>query len=217
MKKKILVCTAWPYANNSLHLGHIAGAYLPADIFARYHRMKGNEVLMVSGSDAHGTPVTISAEEHGVSPEIIVEKYQREFQQVWESFGISFDLFTSTRTKNHTDVVQDIFLKLYEKGFIYKDNMSQPYCDVHRRFLADRYLQGNCPHCGFEGTRGDQCSGCSKPLDAKDLIEIRHRDCGTTPIFKETEHFFLKLSGSPPKVAARSSGDQTSRTSEYLR
>ena len=124
MKKKILVCTAWPYANNSLHLGHIAGAYLPADIFARYHRMKGNDVLMVSGSDAHGTPVTISAEEHGVSPEIIVEKYQSEFQQVWERFGISFDLFTSTHTKNHTDVVQDIFLKLYEKGFIYKDNMS---------------------------------------------------------------------------------------------
>ncbi|MCD5400747.1 MAG: methionine--tRNA ligase, partial [Dehalococcoidia bacterium] len=192
--ENILVCAAWPYANGSIHLGHVAGCYLPADIFARYHRLKGNNVLMVSGSDAHGTPVTITAEANGSTPEEVASSYQEEFLQDWKDLGISFDLFTSTHTDNHFSVSQDIFLKLYEKDFIYKDTMSQPYCEDHQRFLADRYVEGICPHCDSEGARGDQCDACGNTLDPKDLINIRHRDCTYTPVFKDTEHFFLRLS-----------------------
>ena len=151
MSERILVAVAWPYANGSIHIGQVAGAYLPADIFARYHRMKGNDVLMVSGSDAHGTPVTLTAEERGVSPEQVASEYQTEFLDNWERLGIEFDLFTTTHTQNHADVAQDMFLALYNKGYIYKSTMSQPYCETDQRFLADRYLEGICPHCGAEG------------------------------------------------------------------
>ena len=194
MPENILVCAAWPYANGSIHLGHVAGCYLPADIFARYHRLKGNNVLMVSGSDAHGTPVTITAEAKGSTPEEVASSYQEEFLQDWKDLGISFDLFTSTHTDNHFSVSQDIFLKLYEKDFIYKDTMSQPYCEDHQRFLADRYVEGVCPHCHDGGARGDQCDACGNTLDPKDLIDMRHRDCSAKPVFRETEHFFLRLS-----------------------
>ena len=194
MTENILVCVAWPYANGSIHLGHVAGAYLPADIFARYHRIKGNNVIMVSGSDAHGTPVTITAENEGVSPEEIANKYQQEFLNDWDGLGIKWDLFTSPHKENHFKVTQDIFLRLYEKGFIYKDTMSQPFCEDHDRYLADRYVEGICPHCNFNGARGDQCDGCGNTLDPKDLVEIKHKDCDSTPIFRDTEHFFLKLS-----------------------
>ena len=149
---------------------------------------------MVSGSDAHGTPVTITAENEGVSPEEIANKYQQEFLNDWDGLGINWDLFTSTHTDNHFKVTQDIFLRLYEKGFIYKDTMSQPFCEDHDRYLADRYVEGICPHCNFNGARGDQCDGCGNTLDPKDLVEIKHKDCDSTPIFRDTEHFFLKLS-----------------------
>ena len=194
MPENILVCVAWPYANGSIHLGHVAGAYLPADIFARYHRIKGNNVIMVSGSDAHGTPVTITAENQGVSPEEVAKKYQNEFLNDWDGLGINWDLFTTTHTQNHFDVTQDIFLRLHEKGFIYKDIMSQPFCQEHNRFLADRYVEGICPNCNSNGARGDQCDGCGNTLDPKDLIDIKHKDCESTPVFRDTEHFFLKLS-----------------------
>ena len=193
MPENILVCAAWPYANGSIHLGHVAGCYLPADIFARYHRIKGDNVLMVSGSDAHGTPVTISAETKGIKPEDIVSEYQDEFLSDWEKLGISFDLFTSTHTENHTKIAQEIFISLLDDGYIYKDIMSQPFCEAHGRFLADRYVEGICPHCNFNGARGDQCDGCGNTLDPKDLIDIKHRDCEARPIFRDTEHFFLKL------------------------
>ena len=193
MPENILVCAAWPYANGSIHLGHVAGCYLPADIFARYHRIKGDNVLMVSGSDAHGTPVTISAETKGIKPEDIVSEYQDEYLSDWEKLGISFDLFTSTHTENHTKIAQEIFISLLDDGYIYKDIMSQPFCEAHGRFLADRYVEGICPHCNFNGARGDQCDGCGNTLDPKDLIDIKHRDCEARPIFRDTEHFFLKL------------------------
>ena len=195
MPERILVAVAWPYANGSIHIGQVAGAYLPADIFARYHRMKGNDVLMVSGADAHGTPVTLTAEQRGSTPEQVSQEYQTEFLRNWERLGIGFDLFTSTHTQNHTEVAQDMFLKLQENGHIYLDTMSQPYCETDRRFLADRYVEGTCPHCGSDGARGDQCDSCGRTLDPKDLIGMTCRLCGNTPIIKETEHFFLKLSG----------------------
>ena len=194
MTERILVSVAWPYANGSIHIGQVAGCYLPADIFARYHRMNGNEVLMVSGADAHGTPVTLTAEQRGTSPDQVSSGYQAEFLDNWARLGISFDLFTSTHTDNHTAVVQEMFLTLLNNGYIYKDTMMQPYCETDSRFLADRYVEGTCPHCGADGARGDQCDSCGRTLDPKDLIGMACRLCGGGPEIRETEHFFLKLS-----------------------
>ena len=194
MPERILAAVAWPYANGSIHIGHVAGTYLPADIFARYHRLKGNDVLMVSGSDAHGTPVTLTAEERGITPEEVFSKYQAEFLDSWERLGISFDLFTTTHTDNHAAVSQDIFSRLLERGYIYKDTMVQPFCENESRFLADRYVEGTCPHCSFDGARGDQCDNCGRTLDPKDLLRMSCQICGSEPEFRETEHFFLRLS-----------------------
>ena len=200
MGERILVAVAWPYANGSLHLGQIAGAYLPPDIFARYHRTKGNEVLMVSGSDEHGTPITIKAEQEGKPPSEIATKYHQEFLEAWQRLGISFDLFTHTDTANHAEVSQDIFLTLLNKGYIYKDTVSQPFCPQCQRFLPDRYVEGTCPHCGFSGARGDQCDECGQPLNPAELIEPRCRLCGTPPQFRDSEHFFLRLSAFQDKL-----------------
>jgi len=194
MSERIFIGVAWPYANGPLHLGHIAGAYLPADIFARYHRLKGNEVLMVSGSDQHGTPITIRAEQEGKKPGDIAAQYHQQFLDSWQKLGISFDLFTSTGTANHAEVTQDIFLKLLEQGYIYKSTTLQPFCPACQRFLPDRYIEGTCPYCHSPKARGDQCDACSQPMNTTELIEPRCRQCGTTPQFKESEHFFLKLS-----------------------
>ncbi len=193
MSERIFIGVAWPYANGPLHLGHIAGAELPADIFARYHRTKGNEVLMVSGSDQHGTPITLKAEQEGKKPSEIASKYHQEFLESWQKLGISFDRYTSTSTANHAEVTHDIFLTLLKQGYIYKSSMSQPYCPKCQRFLPDRYVEGTCPYCGFPGARGDQCDRCGKPLNAAELINPRCRVCGTLPQFRESEHFFLKL------------------------
>ncbi|MFC1980693.1 methionine--tRNA ligase [Chloroflexota bacterium] len=194
MSERIFIGVAWPYANGSLHIGQIAGAYLPADIFARYHRIKGNEVLMVSGSDQHGTPITIKAEQEGKNPGEIATRYHQQFLNSWQKLGISFDLFTTTDTANHTSVAQDIFLTLKTNGYIYKDTVTQPFCPKCRRFLPDRYIEGTCPYCHYVGTRGDQCDECGKPLNTAELIDSHCRICGTTPVFKDSEHFFLKLS-----------------------
>ncbi|HXX59597.1 MAG TPA: methionine--tRNA ligase, partial [Dehalococcoidales bacterium] len=185
---------AWPYANGSLHAGHIAGCYLPADIFARYHRVKGNQVLMVSGSDMHGTPITIKAEQEGKTPSQVAQFYQQEFLETWRKLGISFDLFTHTETENHARVTQDMFLKLLEKGYIYKDTTSQAYCPKCERFLPDRYVEGTCPYCKNINARGDQCEACGKPLNPQEVVNARCRICGTKPVFRDTEHFFIKLS-----------------------
>ena len=194
MSEKILVAVAWPYANGSLHLGQIAGAYLPADIFARYHRIKGNRVLMVSGSDQHGTPITIKAEQEGKEPGEIAARYHKEFLDSWRRLGISFDLFTTTGTENHAQVTQDIFLKLLDKGYIYKATVSQPYCPQCRRYLPDRYIEGTCPFCGSANARGDQCDDCGKPINPGEMTDPRCRICGGTPRFQDSEHFFFKLS-----------------------
>ncbi|MFC1919044.1 methionine--tRNA ligase [Chloroflexota bacterium] len=200
MSERIFIGVAWPYADGPLHLGHIAGAYLPPDIFARYHRTKGNEVLMVSGSDQHGTPITIKAEQEGKKPAEIAGRYHRQFLDSWQKFGISFDLFTSTGTANHAEVAHNIFLTLLEKGYIYKSTMSQPLCPQCQRFLPDRYLEGTCPYCQSPGARGDQCDACGQPMNAPDLIEPRCRLCGATPEFKDSEHFFLKLTAFEDKL-----------------
>ena len=194
MSETILIGVAWPYANGSLHLGQIAGAYLPADIFARYQRAAGNRVLMVSGSDQHGTPITVRAEQEGTTPQAIVDRYHPEFLDSWQRLGITFDLFTTTGTPNHEATVHELFMRLLQKGYIYKDTMLQFYDDEAKRFLPDRYVEGTCPRCGYERARGDQCDNCGSTLDAVDLINPRSRFTGSRPELKESEHFFLRLS-----------------------
>jgi len=193
MSERIPVCVAWPYANGSLHLGQIAGAYLPPDIFARYHRARGDEVVMVSGSDVHGTPTTIKAEQEGKTPQEVAAFYQQEHLGCWQKLGISYDLYTTTGTENHAEVAQDMFLRLLERGYLYKQTVSQAYCPNCRRFLPDRYVEGTCPHCKSSNARGDQCEACGKPLDAPDLIDARCRVCGTAPVYRDSEQFFLTL------------------------
>ncbi len=201
MSERIFIGVAWPYANGPLHLGHIAGAYLPADIFARYHRLKGNKVLMVSGSDQHGAPITIRAEQEGTTPQEVVSKYHQQFIDCWKRFGISFDLFTNTGTVNHTQVTHDVFLALLNRGYIYKDKMLQAYCPSCQRFLPDRYLEGTCPNCGFAKARGDECDECGKPLNSGELKDLRCRICSTPPRFESSEHFFLRLSSFQEQLA----------------
>ena len=190
----ILVAVAWPYANGDLHAGQIAGAYLPADIYARYHRMKGNRTLMVSGSDAHGTPVTVRAEAEGIEPADVFQRYHRSFLDTFERLGISFDLFTHTDTDNHAAVSQDIFLKLLEHEYLYEAEQTLLYDPKAERFLPDRYVEGTCPHCSFENARGDQCDNCGRTLDALELINPRSKLSDATPEPRTTEHHFLKLS-----------------------
>ena len=194
MPERILIGVAWPYANGPLHMGHIAGCYLAADIFARYHRMKGNDVLMVSGSDAHGTPITIRADQEGVEPQEVLERYHAQFLDTWQRLGISFDLFTSTHTANHQEVVQDFFLRLMEQDYIYSDTMLLAHCAGCDRFLPDRYVEGTCPHCSNGRARGDQCDACGHTLDPIELVDPRCSICGATPAFQDSEHFFLRLS-----------------------
>ncbi len=193
MAERIFIGVAWPYVSGWPHLGHVAGVYLPADIFARYHRLAGNEVLMVSGSDEHGTPITVRADQEGVAPEIIANRYHDVLLDCWEKLGISWDLYTRTGTDNHRSVAQDMFLKLYEKGYIFEDTTPHLYCEQDGRFLPDRYVEGRCPRCGFDRARGDQCDNCGKPLDALELGDPRCRLCGSTPVVRESSHFFLAL------------------------
>lgn len=193
MNEKILVSVAWPYANSPLHLGQLAGAYIPPDIYARYHRLRGNDVLMVSGSDTHGTPITVTAEQLGVSPEEVIERYHQSFLESFLGLGICFDLFTHTNTENHWAVTTDMFTRLLERGYIYKETVRALRCDRCGRFLADRYVEGTCPFCDFEDARGDQCNLCGKPLDALELGNPRCKLCGSSPSVRETEHFFLDL------------------------
>ena len=201
MPEKILVCVAWPYCNGDLHIGHIAGAYLPPDIFARYHRLKGNTTLMVSGSDTHGTPITVRAEEEGITPREVVDRYHPRFLELFQKLGISFDLFTETDTENHWAATQDMFLRHLERGYIYKDVQQALYCNRHQGFLADRYVEGTCPYCHYEGARGDQCDNCGRTLDAIELITPRCKVCQSKDIVvRETEHFFLDLAKLNPPL-----------------
>lgn len=193
MTRRILVAVGWPYASGPLHLGHLGGAYLPPDIFARYHRLIGNEVLMVSGSDANGTPITVKADELGITPQEVVDTYHPEILGYWDSLGITFDLFTTTMTENHHRVTREFFLKLLENGYMIKDTSLQFYDPEAERFLPDRYVEGECPHCGYPDARGDQCDNCGRTLDPTDLINPRSRLSGATPEQRATEHYFMDL------------------------
>ncbi len=190
---RIFIGVAWPYANGVVHLGHIMGAYLPADIFARYQRMKGNDVVMVSGSDEHGTPITITAEKEGVSPQEIVDRYHTINAKVMEKMGISFDLYYRTSAPQHEEVVKEFFKVLWDNGYLYEDSMTLPYCPKCERYLPDRYVVGTCPHCGYENAHGDQCDNCGRTLDPKELLNPRCAICDTPTEFRESKHVFLAL------------------------
>ncbi|MFW6265012.1 MAG: methionine--tRNA ligase [Bacillota bacterium] len=188
----IFIGGAWPYANGSLHLGHIA-SLLPADILARYYRLKGEDVIYVSGSDCHGTPIALRAKEENLTPYDISSRYHQEFAENFRKLGFTYDLYSRTDQDFHHRLVQDIFLQLLDKGYIYKKKIEQIYCEKCQQFLPDRYLEGICPECG-EIARGDQCDFCSTLIDAVELKDKKCKICGSKPILKETEHFYLALS-----------------------
>jgi methionyl-tRNA synthetase len=194
MARNILVSVAWPYASANIHVGNLGGAYLPADIYARFHRLRGDRVLMVSGSDSHGTPITVAADAAGVGPREVFEHYHQRFLDLFVAMGLTYDLFTHTDTENHHRVAQDIFLALLENGFLAAQTQLQLYSVSAGRFLPDRYVEGTCPICGYDGARGDQCDKCGNLMDALELIDPRSRTDGSTPEVRETEHFYLDLS-----------------------
>ncbi|MCY3917457.1 MAG: methionine--tRNA ligase [Chloroflexi bacterium] len=190
----IHVSVAWPYANGDLHIGHLAGAYLPADIFARYHRLRGNHVLMVSGSDSHGTPITVEADKRGVSPLEVFEHYHERFLQTQRKIGVSYDLFTHTDTENHHQVARDIFTRLLERGYLYKEKQTLLYSESEKRFLPDRYVEGACYICKYPHARGDQCENCGNLMDAVQLIDPHSRSNPEDKLVRrESEHYFLDL------------------------
>ncbi len=193
MSRKILVAVAWPYVNGEPHLGHIAGMNVPADIFARYHRIAGNDVVMVSGSDMHGTPTMLKAADEGVSPEEISGRYHAIWSKALQDMHFSYDLYTHTHTDQHRDVVHDLFNTIKKKGYLVEETQSMPFSETEQRFLSDRFVEGTCPHCSYESARGDQCDNCGRTLDPIDLIDIRSGRDGSTPVFKDTTHQMFTL------------------------
>jgi methionyl-tRNA synthetase len=191
--QKILVAVAWPYASGPRHLGHVAGPGVPSDVFARYHRLKGNDVLMVSGTDEHGTPVMVSADREGVTPRELADRNNALILDDYVRLGMSYDCFTRTTTHNHYAVVQDMFRTLYEKGFLIEQTTLGAISPATGRTLPDRYIEGTCPICGYGEARGDQCDNCGNQLDPVDLIDPRSIVDGSTPEFRETTHLFLDL------------------------
>ncbi|HEY9075752.1 MAG TPA: methionine--tRNA ligase [Anaerolineaceae bacterium] len=193
MSEPVLVCAAWPYANAEIHVGNLTGSYLPADIFARYQRLRGRQVLMVSGSDAHGTPITVRADAEKAAPIDVYQRFHNGFLDLFVKLGLTYDLFTSTHTTNHFRVSQMIFEALRRNGFLYKDSQPQWFAPSQGRFLPDRYVEGTCYLCGYTNARSDQCDKCGSLLEPSKLINPRSRLDGSTPELRETEHYYLDL------------------------
>lgn len=199
----IYIGVAWPYANGGLHLGHVAGSLLPPDIARRYHLMQERDVLMVSGSDCHGTPILLKAEQEGVTPQEIVERYHADHSRALDRLGIGFNTFTTTRTDNHRSTVHEIFRALQEEDLLVQRIQEAPYDTLGKRFLPDRYVEGTCPHCAFEDARGDQCDSCGRTLEPQELVNPRSKLNPESPIeFRETEHSFLRLDALQADLAA---------------
>lgn len=191
---KILVTAALPYANGPLHVGHLAGAYIPADVHVRYQRLKHADVLFVCGSDEHGVPITIRADKENVTPKEIVDRYHNIMKQSFERLGVSFDNYSRTSLPLHRKISQDFFLNLHQKGYIKEQSINQYYCPTCGRFLPDRYIEGECPHCHRQGARGDQCEACGRWLEPEQLIDPKCKICGSNPQLRTTNHWYFKLS-----------------------
>ena len=191
--RQILTAVAWPYANGPRHIGHVSGFGVPSDVFSRYHRMVGDRVLMVSGTDEHGTPITVAADAEGVSPREVADRNNRIIVEDLVALGLSYDLFTRTSTVNHHKVTQEIFLGLLENGYVFPKTTLGAISPSTGRTLPDRYIEGTCPICAYPHARGDQCDNCGNQLDPTDLIDPRSKINGETPSFVESEHYFLDL------------------------
>ncbi len=191
--KRTLVTSALPYANGPVHIGHLAGVYVPADIYVRYLRLKGEEVLFVGGSDEHGVPITIRAKKEGITSQDVVDRYHSLIKKSFEGFGISFDVYSRTTSKTHHQLASDFFRKLYEKGEFIEKTSEQYYDEEARQFLADRYITGECPHCHADGAYGDQCEKCGTSLSPLDLINPKSAISGSKPVLRETKHWYLPL------------------------
>ena len=193
MAERILVAVAWPYASGPRHIGHVAGFGVPSDIFARYHRLRGDDVLMVSGTDEHGTPIMVAAGQSGQSYREVADFYSAHIREDLRNLGLSYDLFTRTTTQNHARVTRDVFRTLWEHGCLIEETTLGAFSAKTGNTLPDRYVEGTCPICGYEDARGDQCDNCGNLLDAADLINPRSRVDGEPPVFRETKHLFLDL------------------------
>ncbi len=200
MTENILIAIAWPYSNAEIHVGNITGSHLPGDVVARYHRLKGNNVLVVSGTDSHGTPVVIAADKEGKSVEEVYKRYHESFLEVFKGYGITYDLFTTTHSENHFKVSQAVFLALQKNGFLFKEFSKQWYSPSANKFLPDRYVEGTCYICGFEGARSDQCDNCGNVLEPEKLKNPRAKTGDGALELRDTEHFYLDLSKLEPDV-----------------
>jgi methionyl-tRNA synthetase len=190
----ILACVAWPYANADIHQGNVTGSYLPADIYTRYHRLRGNHVLMVSGSDSHGTPVTVKADELRQSADVVFKHFHGRFLDLFQQLGLSYDLFTHTDTENHHQVAQDLFRQLLQNEYLYRKVTPQMYSPTAGKFLPDRYVEGTCPNCGYTPARGDQCDNCNTLFEsASELVNPRSKLDDSALELRDTEHYFLDL------------------------
>ena len=192
-REKYLVTSALPYANGHLHIGHVAGAYLPADIFVRFQKLLGNDVIYICGSDENGAPISIKAEAEGKTPREIVDYYHDSIVKSFQDLEIDFDNFSGTARSDHTKISQKFFLSLLNAGYVIQKTTQQHYCEHDKRFLADRYIEGTCPYCGAEGARGDQCDACGKLIDATKLIDPKCKICGNTPVIRKTTNWYLEL------------------------
>ena len=191
--KRTLVTTALPYANGPVHIGHLAGVYVPADIYVRYLRLKGEDVLLIGGSDEHGVPITLKARNEGITPQDVVDKYHGIIKQSFADFGISFDVYSRTSSKTHYETASEFFKTLYDKGEFLEKESQQYYDEEAGQFLADRYITGTCPHCHKDGAYGDQCESCGTSLNATDLLHPRSTISGSTPVQRATKHWYLPL------------------------
>ena len=191
--KRTLITTALPYANGPIHIGHLAGVYVPADIYARYLRLKNEDVLLIGGSDEHGVPITLKAKNEGISPQDVVDKFHGIIKESFEKFGISFDVYSRTSAQIHHETASEFFKKLYEKGKLLEQTTEQYYDQENKQFLADRYITGTCPKCGFEKAYGDQCESCGTSLSPTELINPTSMISGNQPVLKETKHWYMPL------------------------
>jgi methionyl-tRNA synthetase len=198
--EKILVTAALPYANGPLHIGHLAGAYIPGDVYVRYQRLKGADVLFICGSDEHGVPITIRADREKVSPKDVVDRYHGMMKNSFERMGVHFDNYSRTSLPLHHKISQDFFLNLFNKGFIREQSVKQYYCPNCSRFLPDRYIEGECPHCHQPDARGDQCEACGHWLEPEQLINPKCKVCGSSPELRTTKHWYFRLSEFQKKL-----------------
>jgi len=196
--KRTLITSALPYANGPVHIGHLAGVYVPADIYARYLRLKGEEVLFIGGSDEHGVPITLKARNEMITPQDVVDKYHALIKDSFARLGISFDVYSRTSAPIHYETASAFFMKLYREGKFVEKTSEQYYDEETRHFLADRYIVGTCPKCGFEKAYGDQCESCGTSLSPTELVNPRSVLSGNTPVLKETKHWYLPLDHYEP-------------------